>query len=615
VDVKEPVEVAVEPGGRVVYVSRGSTLAYAAAEAGLEVELPCGGKGKCYRCAAQADGKLNPVTAAEKAAGRRGLLKAGQRLMCQAKILGRAAVQVPETAASGSAQIMEDGRGSGSHSLDPNVRRVLLDLAPPSLEDQAGDRERLERALSADGINPSFDLSVLFRLGSLLRDSGFRCAVTLIGDEVVDIRSQDGSPVLGMAFDIGTTTVVGYLMDLASGRELAVSSALNTQVRHGSDVISRIMYGVEETGGVEVLSRLIRDLMNELIGEACGAARMDRLAIYEVSVVGNTVMTHLFLGIDPHYLALAPYVPVTSGTVAVKARALGLAIHPEGNVYVLPGIGSFIGADTAGVIAASRFHEGREPALAIDIGTNGEIVGRNRAGELFALSTAAGPAFEGARISSGLRGMKGAIEGVRASGSRLVVNTIGKTEPVGICGSGLVDALAVMRKIGVLTETGRLLEPDPRAPGDSLGRRVVRGQSGTEFVLVKGRRDRTSIAVTQKDIRELQLAKGAITAGIKIMLDQMAVDKNDLAEVLLAGAFGNYIDKANARSIGLLPDIPLDLIKPIGNAAGAGAKAALLSREVRSETETIVRRVKVINLAYRSDFQRRFLESMSLKEA
>jgi uncharacterized 2Fe-2S/4Fe-4S cluster protein (DUF4445 family) len=170
-----------------------------------------------------------------------------------------------------------------------------------------------------------------------------------------------------------------------------------------------------------------------------------------------------------------------------------------------------------------------------------------------------------------------------------------------------------MRKIGVLTETGRLLEPDPRAPGDSLGRRVVRGQSGPEFVLVKGRSDRTSIAVTQKDIRELQLAKGAITAGIKIMLDQMAVDKNDLAEVLLAGAFGNYIDKANARSIGLLPNIPLDLIKPIGNAAGAGAKAALLSREVRSETETIVRRVKVINLAHRSDFQRRFLESMSLK--
>jgi uncharacterized 2Fe-2S/4Fe-4S cluster protein (DUF4445 family) len=610
------IEVDVEPGGRVVKVRSGTTLAAAAGLAGLEVELPCGGKGRCCKCAVEAEGLLSAPSPVEKSALRRGLLKEGTRLMCQAKVLGKAAVRVPETALSASAQIMEEGGVQGAWALDPNVRSVVLDLAPPGMEDQAGDRERLERALrKAGAAGPAFDLPVLRDLGQKLRDGSFRCAVTLVGNEVVDVRPPPGGRTLGMAFDIGTTTVVGYLIDLASGRELAVASALNPQVRHGFDVISRIVYGIERPDGVEVLSRLIRDLMGRLMSEACLRADVSSRDVYEVCIAGNTTMTHLFLGIDPHYLALAPYVPVTTGAITAKASSLGLPMHPGGSVYVLPGIGSFIGADTTGVILSTRFDEDRGPGLAIDIGTNGEIVGRDGSGRLFALSTAAGPAFEGSKISSGLRGMRGAIEHVSASGSGLSVRTIGGVDPVGICGSGLVDALAVMRRAGVLDETGRLAGPDKKSPGRALSRRVVRGPSGPEFVLAKGGRNRTPVAVTQRDIRELQLAKGAITAGVKIMLARMGADEGDLTEVLLAGAFGNYIDKANARAIGLLPNLSLDLIKAVGNAAGEGARAALLSGKARRGAEATVRRVTVINLAHAGDFQKRFLEGMSLKEA
>ena len=264
------------------------------------------------------------------------------------------------------------------------MRRIILDLAPPGMEDQAPDRERLERALLKAGVvRPVFGLPVLRDLAQTLRDCSFKCAVTLIGDEVVDVRPQPGGGLLGMAFDIGTTTVVGYLIDLASGRELAVASALNPQVRHGFDVISRIVYGIEEPDGVETLSRLIRDLIGRLIGEACTRAGVSSSDVYEICVAGNTTMTHLFLGIDPHYLGLAPYVPVTSEAVEVKAGTLGLPMHPGGSVYVLPGIGGFIGADTTGVIVSTRFEDDRGAGLAIDIGTNGEVVGRDRFGRLF----------------------------------------------------------------------------------------------------------------------------------------------------------------------------------------------------------------------------------------
>jgi uncharacterized 2Fe-2S/4Fe-4S cluster protein (DUF4445 family) len=604
------VEVLLTPSGRVVRVRSASTLEAVLREAGIEIDLPCGGKGKCHGCKVEAAGELTPLSDVEKEARLHDGLRSGQRLACQARVLGKTTVRVPW---DGIIQVLEQGCGWALSPLDPNVRRIMVEMAPPGIESQTGDRERLENALARAGIKCFFALPVLTDLGKKVRDYGVRFAVTMIGDEVVELGPGDAEPALGMAFDIGTTTVVGYLMDLATGRELAVTSALNPQGRYGFDVISRIAFAIEEDNGLETLSRLIRDLMNQLIQAACERVQKTTRNIYEVSVAGNAAMIHLLLGIDPHYLALAPYVPVTTASVTTKAAPLGLKIHPEGSVYVLPGIGGFVGADTTGMIMATRFHRDMGPALAIDIGTNGEVVGRDATGKMMALSTAAGPAFEGGRISSGARGINGAIQRVRLSGSRLFIETIGKVKPIGICGSGLIDTLAIMRQAGVLTKSGELLLPTESATGrkSALARHVNRSASGTEFVLVQRNRKEGRIAISQKDIRELQLAKGAIAAGIRIMLGQMGVNENDLQEVLLAGAFGNYIETASAQSIGLLPKVPVQILRQVGNAAGQGAKSALISKSVRAEAEKITRRVRVINLARMPDFQKVFLESMS----
>lgn len=608
------VEVVVEPGGRRVRVPRGSILMEAMHRAGLEVETPCDGKGECYRCIVDAEGPLSDRSPVEEDATRRGSLAAGQRLACQTRALGDVKMRALESTLTGVPQIMEQGEGLASYAFEPNVRRVILRLDPPSFADQMGDRERVERALARLGIRARCAPAVLPRMAQRIRDLGFHVAAVVVGDEVIDVGPPEEADVCGVAFDIGTTTVVAYLMDLATGRERAVASALNPQSRYGLDVITRVTFAIEQADGLGILKGAVRDLMNDLIARVCAQAGVDRERVYEVSVVGNAVMQHLLLGIDPHYLAMAPYVPATTGSVTVGAASLGLGIHPEGKVYVLPGLGSFVGADTTGVILATRLHRGSGPALAIDIGTNGEIVGRNSVGGLVALSAAAGPAFEGGRITSGSRGLRGAIERVRLAGGKVVVATIGGAEPVGVCGSGLIDALAVMREMGVLAPSGRLLEAGnahrPPGAGD-IEERVVRGPDGLEFMLVEGDGRQRRLSITQKDIRELQLAKAAIAAGIKIVLREMGAREGDLQEVLLAGAFGTFIDKANARVVGLLPGVPLERVRSVGNAAGLGAKLALVSRAARVDAERVPGMVRVLNLTQQATFEGTFLESMS----
>lgn len=591
--VKRLIEIEMEPGTRRIESTRGALVVDALRQAGVDMETPCDGRGRCYRCAIEASGALSPLSEIEEDARRMRFMGPGQRLACQVRALGRAKIRVPESALTSAAQIIADGAPIGRYPFDPNVRRVVLRLTPPNASDDIGDRERLERALADAGIRARCTLPVLVGLGQKLRALQFHCAVVLLGDEVIDVEPPHAAPVCGIAFDIGTTTVVAYLLDLSTGRQLAVVSALNPQSRYGSDVISRITFAAEHAEGIRVLARTVRTLMNDLMKKACVTAKINPHRIYEVSVVGNTAMQHLLLGINPRSLALAPYVPTTTSSLSLRAAAIGLGVHPNSGLFILPGLGSFVGPDTMGVILTTRLHVGREAAVAIDIGTNTEIVGRNPdSGELIALSTPAGPAFEGGRITSGCRGMNGAIQRIRLTDGKVKVETIGGVDPVGICGSGLVDALAVMRQLGLLTESGRLLD-------------------SSEFVLVKGDRRQRALSITQKDVRELQLAKAAIATGVKIILEEMGITENDLSEVLLAGAFGNFIDRANAQAIGLLPGIALEKVRQVGNAAGQGAKLALVSRAARAEAEKIAREVRVLNLAQQAGFQEVFLKSMA----
>lgn len=590
---KRSAEITMEPGGRRIRAALGSLIVDAIRQAGVDMETPCDGRGRCCRCAIEASGALGPLAEIEEEARRLGLIGAGQRLACQVRTVGRTKIRVPESALTAVAQIMEDGTPIGHYPFEPNVRRVILQLVPPSASDDRGDRERLERALADLGIPAHCTLPVLASLGHKFRKLQFRCAVLLVGDEVIDIEAPDAAPICGIAFDIGTTTVVAYLLDLSTGRELAVVSALNPQGRFGSDVITRITFAAEKAEGLRILARTVRALMNDLIKKACAKAKVGPHRVYEVSAVGNATMIHLVLGIDPRPLAVAPYVPITTGSLSLRAAVLGLNVHPNAGLFILPGLGGFIGADTVGVILSTRFHLDQGAALAIDIGTNTEIVGREPgSGRLIALSTPAGPAFEGGRITSGCRGMNGAIQRVRLTDGKISVETIGNTNPVGVCGSGLIDALAVMRRLGLLAESGRLL-------------------NSSEFLLVRGGRRQRPLSVTQKDVRELQLAKAAIATGIKMVLGEMGITEKDLSEILLAGAFGNFIDRANAQAIGLLPGIPLEKVRQVGNAAGQGAKLALVSRAARAEAEKVARQVRVLNLAQQSRFQEVFLESMA----
>ncbi len=407
--------------------------------------------------------------------------------------------------------------------------------------------------------------------------------------------------------DIGTTTVVSTIVDLNTGNDLAVASALNTQATHGADVVSRINFTVENEHGLEELGNRVTQVINQITEYACAEANVEANNVYEVTIVGNTTMTHLFLKVPVRNLAIMPYVGVFSDPVETNASKLGLNVNPNANVFVLPNIAGFVGADTVGVILASSLNRSETIKLAIDIGTNGEVVLGNKK-RLLTCSTAAGPAFEGAMITHGMRGAPGAIERVQLT-DRPIYQVIGGGKPIGICGSGLIDVVAEMLRLGIVDETGRMVSPDELNLPDNLIRYIRRNDEyGPHLVLYES--EERDVVITQKDVRQVQLAKGAIKAGIEILMRKLNISLDDVDEVLLAGAFGNYIKKENAIRIGLIPDFPLDKVHFIGNAAAVGSKMALMSKEAREEAVRISKSTEYVELAIDPNFQNEFMEAM-----
>ncbi|MGC8817510.1 MAG: ASKHA domain-containing protein, partial [Candidatus Hadarchaeum sp.] len=416
----------------------------------------------------------------------------------------------------------------------------------------------------------------------------------------------------GLAVDIGTTTVVGYLIDFKDGNLVSIGSLLNPQIPYGEDVITRITYCIQNEDGLEKINRVIIGGLNKIIEEACLKANVNKEEIYEVTIVGNTAMHHLFLKLNPKFLALSPFTPVVRRGVDVKASELGLKTNPSANVHVLPVIAGFVGADTVGVILSTDIYKEPELTLATDIGTNGEIMLGNKE-SIEVCSTAAGPAFEGAHLKHGMRGEPGAIERVSIKPDTLEVeySTIDNLPPKGICGSGIVDAVAQMFLAGIVMRNGNI-NPEIKNP------RIRRNQNMLEFVLAWEKETEGGIgdiAITQRDIREIQLAKAAMYSGAKILIKRRGVSEKNVARVYLAGAFGTYIDKLSAKIIGLYPDIPLDKVKSVGNAAGMGAKQALISKEKRSDAEEIARRTKYLELTIAPEFNEEFISAMYFPHA
>lgn len=604
------VRITFTPGGETIEVPAGELLLNAAVAAGVPLSAPCGGHGRCSKCLVRVEkGQCAAADEHERESLEPEELEQGWRLGCRATILSDLIVYIPPEGDVLCVKPLETALLEGV-DVEPNIWQTVFELPKPSLDDQRSDFVRLQEAgTSIDEAG----LHALWALPQVLRTADFRVSAIARGRRLLEVHPPDEAQhPLGVAVDIGTTSVVAYLVDLVTGEHLGSGTAHNPQAQHGADVISRTEYSKSHPDGLARLQREAAGVVNQVVAQALECVPCGPERIYEMTMVGNTCMHHLFLGLDPRHIAESPYVPVNSQPMAVSPADLGVKMNPVGQVYCLPVIAGYVGADTVGVIVASRLTESAEPVLAVDIGTNGEVA--LWSGErLVCASCAAGPAFEGAQIEYGMRAAAGAISSVELVDGDIVSSTIGNQPALGICGSGLFDAMAVALEAGLVDIMGRMVAADKL---DSLPPALaarMSGEANTRRILLAAAdesADTPDIYFTQKDVRELQLAKGAVRAAVELLLKECGLKVSDLSAVLLAGAFGNYIRPQSALRIGLLPSMDLDKIRGIGNAAGAGAMMALVSMPWRQKACEIARQAEHIELAQCAAFQQMFMETM-----
>ena len=605
------------PHDREVFVLPGTKVLEAAAGAGLAIDTPCGGAGACGKCRVRFSSGAPSPGETDKTFFSPSELDEGWRLACQACLNEKTTLYLPESSLFGAQhQILESSETDAFEEVQPEVRKEYIKLTPPSLEDGRSDVARLEGRLGPLEI----ETGLLRQLPALLRENGFRGTAVLSQGRLLDFEPGNTSAHgYGVAFDIGTTTLVASLLDLRSGEECAIVSRMNPQTAYGDDVISRIGYASMHTTGSHDLQEAVIGEAGRMIDSLCATAKIPRERIYEASFAGNTTMEHLLCGLDPRQLGQAPFTPVFNQGLSLPARDLGIDIHPRAMAYVFPVIGGFVGGDTVAGMLAARLDSRDGPALMVDIGTNGEIVLAHD-GRLWAASTAAGPAFEGARISCGMRATRGAIEKVLFE-EDLQIAVIGNAPAMGLCGSALIDLGAILLDDGLLTPQGRLLPPEelPDSVPEALRSRVIRnGPDEVEFILAypePGRID-SPVTLNQQDLREFQLACGAIRAGINILLKRAGLRLQDLERVLIAGGFGSFIRRNHAQRTGLLPpEIHHSRIRYVGNTALSGSRWALLSTESRTRAEKLAREAEHVELSSDEDFAMEFALAMMFPEA
>ncbi len=614
-------EIAVKfhPSGRTVFVLVGTKLYEAAAAAGLVLEQPCGGQGLCGKCRAIVRHGAAPPTPSEHRFFSAEELAAGWRLACQTQLLQPSEVEVPGESLVGHAhKILTQASPQAVAGDDPPVRKLLVEMAPPRRGSDEPDVVRLTSALDAQS-DVYVPLGLMRELPARLRQASFCGTAVLAGERLLDFQPGDTTAsCYAVATDVGTTTLVSALVDTVTGEERAVAAQLNPQARYGDDVLSRIVFARDNPRGLAELQQCVVAAIDQLIGQLCAEAGVRRDEIFQLTFSGNTTMQHLLCAIDPQYLAVVPFVPVLGPGVELAAAELGFDVHPQARAYLMPVIGGFVGGDTVAGILATGLADAQQPTLLVDIGTNGEIV-VCAGGKLWAASTAAGPAFEGARISRGMRGSIGAIEKVVYDG-QLRINVIGNVRPKGLCGSGLIDAAAELLRHGLLAPSGKLLSGTqlPAHLPPDLVRRVVEQDGQPAFMLASEEEtaDGQPILLTQQDIRQLQLATGAIRAGVTLLLHRAGLQPSQLQAVLLAGGFGNFIRRSNAQRIGLLPpQIERRRIRYQGNTSLAGARLAAMSLQARQVAEQIARQVEHVDLSTDPAFHSTFAASMIFPES
>ncbi|HET7703318.1 MAG TPA: ASKHA domain-containing protein [Candidatus Limnocylindrales bacterium] len=624
------------PSGRRGRFESGTTVLDAARRLGVDIDSVCGGRGICGRCQVEqsvgefakhgitsAPDHLTPIGPVEAEYRATKGLADGRRLGCTAHVQGDVVIDVPPESQV-YRQVVRKGLDVREFHIDPVVRLHYVEVEPPELASPTGDLARLQESLARewDVHDLETDLHVIRALQPALEAGRYGVTVA-----VHDKRTITGvwpglhDQAFGVAIDVGSTTIAGHLANLADGAVLASAGVMNPQIRFGEDLMSRVSYAMMNDAGAGEMTAAVRQALNGLLAQLANRAGIKRDAILELAVVGNPIMHHLLLGIDPIPLGSAPFALATDRAITVRASELDLQAHPGARVYVLPCIAGHVGADTAGVILAEAPHESEAVELVVDVGTNAEIVLGNRH-SLLAASSPTGPAFEGAQISSGQRAAPGAIERVRIDREtleprfRVIGSELWSDDPgfaaatadtgiTGICGSGIVEVIAELFLAGVITHDGivdgSLAARTPRIVPD--------GRTFSYLVHDGTGAGRLRIAVTQNDVRAIQLAKAALYAGVRLLMDRAGIDTVD--EVRLAGAFGSQIDPFHAMVLGLIPDAPLDRVKGAGNAAGTGALIALLSAAARREIEDVVRRVEKIETAVEPRFQEHFVEAMA----
>ncbi|UWG97694.1 ASKHA domain-containing protein [Dehalobacter sp. DCM] len=586
-----------------IHADENETIAVVSSKLGYPLDLVCGGKGTCQKCKVEIekDGRRQEV------------------LACQEKVSDGLIVYLTDDNIIHQATILTESLETDI-VIESSIRKIFLDrnaLKTPAYE---GDWEHIAIQLGSDLQTP--ELPLLQKLSVLMqREDTEGLTFTMKDNTVLDIEINNTvAHNYGLAADLGSTSVVIYLFDLNNGKKLGTYSALNGQIAEGADVISRIMAAINHPDGIHLLQSKVVNTINDLIDQAVQENRIQRENIYTLVICGNSAMQHLFLGLHPGSLGKSPYKNVILGDVEASGKELGIGINPHGIVHFLPLIGGFVGADTSAVLLALPESELKGKKLIIDLGTNGEILLGNGK-KWLATSCAAGPALEGATIHYGMRGTNGAIERVKLANGAVKIEVIGKEKAKGICGSGIVDAIGEMFKAGLITEQGRMLtrenyleicSPENAGFADNLdtvdGVRVFYLTDEDQTV------DKGRIYIDQRDIRSVQLAKSALYTGCVLLLDELGMHGEDLDEILIAGAFGNYIDADNAQVVGLFPKYENVPIRSIGNAAGAGSTNYLLSRPVRSATPGILATVGHFELAAHPSFQEKYLENTKFEK-
>ena len=593
-----------EPIGRRVPCKSGETILAAAQQAGIVLNVTCGGQGICGHCVVRImAGPVSSPNLNEEAELGVDQVNDNLRLACQTEVLGDVRIHIPPESLATAQRTQTEGRDIPVE-LNPAVRSLNVNIPVPNIKDLRSDASRLRDALNIPDL--TIPISVLQTLPNDLRAHAFHVSVFVRDSLVVGIRSPDTS-ALGFAADLGTTKLAGYLVDLTSGKTLASVGEMNPQIAFGEDVMARISHTMSKPDGGQQLRTAVVEALNTMAGELCAMIDRSPEDIADAVVVGNTAMHHMFLGLPVRQLGLAPYVPAESTALDIPTGEIGLDFAPAANVHLLPNIAGFVGADHVAMLLGSGMLEHKGIVLGMDIGTNTEI-SLIANGKHYACSTASGPAFEGAHIHHGMRAAPGAIEKVVIHDGKVLLQTIDNQPAVGLCGSGILDLVSQMHRAGMINSRGAL--------DTSMGNGRIRNSGhGLEFVVASAEENNgTEITFSRSDVNEIQLAKGAMRTGVNILLQKAGVNEEDIDTIFIAGAFGTYLDVESGIDIGMFPRLKKECFVQVGNAAGTGARMALLSMEIRKQAVKVAKHVNYIELTTEKDFPKLFAKSLMLDQ-